>query len=97
MVGPDKKGKKMMENKRFGTTIIKYNKNIQSKINISILNYKYFNGNYIIYETKLKGKEYYNIRQIKGIHSVLLTVLLPKFFRIKKLFESFYNLSNMVW
>ena len=39
--------------------LIKYNKNIQSKINISILNYKYFNGNYIIYETKLKGKEYY--------------------------------------
>ena len=36
--------------------IIKYNKNLQNKINISIINYKHFNGKYIIYESK--GKEY---------------------------------------
>ena len=36
----------------------KYNKNLQKKIDISIINYKFFSGKYIIYETKNKGKEY---------------------------------------
>ena len=38
--------------------IVKYNKKLQNKINISILNYKIFSGGrYIIYETKEKIKE----------------------------------------
>ena len=37
---------------------IKYNKNLQSKIGISLKNYKFYSGKYIIYETKGKGKEY---------------------------------------
>ena len=39
--------------------LAKYNKSIQDKLNIKLINYKLFNGKYIIYETKLKGKEYY--------------------------------------
>ena len=38
--------------------IIKYNKSLQKIINISIINYKYFTGKYIIYESNGKGKEY---------------------------------------
>ena len=38
--------------------ILKYNKNHQRKINISLINYKLFNGHYIIYEEKGRGKEY---------------------------------------
>ena len=38
---------------------IRYNKNLQNKNDISLSNYKFFSGNYIIYETKTKGKEYY--------------------------------------
>ena len=37
---------------------IKYNKNLQSKISITLNNYKFYSGKYIIYETKGKGKEY---------------------------------------
>ena len=37
---------------------IKYNKNLQSKIGISLKNYTFYSGKYIIYETKGKGKEY---------------------------------------
>ena len=40
--------------------IIKYNKSLQKNINISIINYKYFKGKYIIYESKGIGKEYDN-------------------------------------
>jgi hypothetical protein len=39
--------------------IIKYNKSLQSNVNISIINYKYFKGKYIIYESEEYGKEYY--------------------------------------
>ena len=37
---------------------VKYNKNLQKKINISINNYIHFNGRYIIYESNGKVKEY---------------------------------------
>ena len=39
--------------------IIKCNKSLQNDINISIINYKFFTGKYIIYESKGNGKEYY--------------------------------------
>ena len=38
--------------------LIRYNKNMQSKMNINLINYKTFSGRYIIFETKQKGKEY---------------------------------------
>ena len=45
--------------------IIKYNKSLQKNINISIINYKYFKGKYIIYESKGIGKEYDNEDYLK--------------------------------
>ena len=46
--------------------LVKYNKNIQSKININIINYKIMSGRYIINEDKEKVKIYdiYNNRII---------------------------------
>ena len=38
--------------------IIKYNKNIQKILDISLINYKFFSKRYIIYEKNGKGKEY---------------------------------------
>ena len=38
--------------------LVKYNKSIQKNINIDIINYIYFKGKYIIYESNEKGKEY---------------------------------------
>ena len=38
--------------------IIKYNKNLQKNMNISIINYKFFTRRYIIYESNGIGKEY---------------------------------------
>ena len=38
--------------------IVKYNKSLQNKISINILNYKVFSGRYIIYEKNGYGKEY---------------------------------------
>ena len=38
--------------------ISKYNKNLQKKLDISILNYQHFTGKYIIYESNGFGKEY---------------------------------------
>ena len=38
--------------------LIKYNKSLQKKIDISIINYIHFKGRYIIYESNGKGKEY---------------------------------------
>ena len=38
--------------------LAKYNKSLQNLIDISLINYKLFTGNYIIYEGKRKGKEY---------------------------------------
>ena len=37
---------------------IKYNKKLQNKNEISLINYKLFSGGYIIYETKTQGKIY---------------------------------------
>ena len=38
--------------------LVKYNKSIQKNLDISIINYKYFKGRYIIYESNGIGKEY---------------------------------------
>ena len=38
--------------------IIKYNKNIQNILDISLINYKFFSNRYIIFEKNGKGKEY---------------------------------------
>ena len=38
--------------------IIKYNKSLQANLNINLINYKYFSGRYIIYESNGIGKEY---------------------------------------
>ena len=38
--------------------LVRYNKNIQKYLDISIINYKYFKGRYIIYESNGIGKEY---------------------------------------
>ena len=38
--------------------LIKYNKNLQNITEIKLINYKFYSGKYIIYETKNKGKEY---------------------------------------
>ena len=37
---------------------IKYNKNLQNKLNIKLSNYKLFSGNYITFDINGKGKEY---------------------------------------
>ena len=39
--------------------LIKYNKHFQNLMDIKLRNYKLYKGNYIVYETKGKGKEYY--------------------------------------
>ena len=46
--------------------LVKYNKNLQKIINISIINYEHFSGRYIIQEQNGKGKEYryFNHQQI---------------------------------
>ena len=38
--------------------LIKYNKNLQNKIDITLNNYKYYSGGYIIYEKDGKAKKY---------------------------------------
>ena len=40
--------------------LVKCNKNLQKNIDISIINYKFFSGKYIIYESNRIGKEYYD-------------------------------------
>ena len=48
--------------------LIKCNKSLQKKIDISIINYIHFKGRYIIYESNGKGKEYdiYDILKFEG-------------------------------
>ena len=46
-------------NEKSKLNIIKYNKNLQNKIRIKLINYKLFKGIYIEYESKTKVKEYY--------------------------------------
>ena len=38
--------------------LVRYNKSIQKNLDISIINYKFFSGRYIIYESNGMGKEY---------------------------------------
>ena len=38
--------------------LIRYNKSMQKNLDISIINYKFFSGRYIIYESNGIGKEY---------------------------------------
>ena len=38
--------------------LVKYNKEIQKDLDITLTNYKFFSGRYIIYESKGKGKEF---------------------------------------
>ena len=38
--------------------MIKYNKSLQYKLDIKIINYKVFSGTYIIYDSNGNGKEY---------------------------------------
>ena len=38
--------------------VIKYNKDLQKEMNISLINYKFYSGRYIIYGQNGKGKEY---------------------------------------
>ena len=45
-------------NEKTKLKIIKYNKNEQKSLNISIINYKYFSQRYIIYQSNRIGKEY---------------------------------------
>ena len=37
--------------------LVRYNKSIQRNLDINIINYKFFKGNYIIYESKKIVKE----------------------------------------
>ena len=46
------------EGEKLKLNLIKYNKNIQNALNISIINYKFFSTRYIIYEQNGTGKEY---------------------------------------
>ena len=46
-------------NEKVKLKIIKYNKDLQKSINISLINYKFLSGKYIIYEENGIGKEYY--------------------------------------
>ena len=38
--------------------VIKYNKKLKKQIDIKLINYKFYSGKYIVYETNIKGKEY---------------------------------------
>ena len=45
-------------NDKIKLKLVKYNKSLQQKINISFMNYKLYSGKYIIYKEKNKGEEY---------------------------------------
>ena len=45
-------------NEKIKLKLIKYNKKLQIDIDINIINYRLLSQKYIIYETKIKGKEY---------------------------------------
>ena len=38
--------------------LVKSNKSLQRKIDISLINYKFFSGKYLLYESNIKVKEY---------------------------------------
>ena len=45
--------------------LVKYNKKLQQKIDFSIVNFMHFKGNYLIYESNGKGKEYDSNGELK--------------------------------
>ena len=45
-------------NEKIKLKAIKYNKKLKNKIDIKLINYKFYTEKYIIYETNIKGKEY---------------------------------------
>ena len=45
-------------NERTKLDLIKYNKHLQNLMDIKLINYKLYKVNYIVYETRGKGKEY---------------------------------------
>ena len=45
-------------NEKNKLNIIKYNKTLQNKIGVKLINYKFYKGIIIQYESKTKGKEY---------------------------------------
>ena len=45
-------------NDKIKLELVKYNKSLQEKINISFMNYKLYSGKYIIYKEENKGEEY---------------------------------------
>ena len=47
-------------NEKTKLDLIKYNKHFQNLMDIKLINYKFYKGKYIVYETKGKGKEYFN-------------------------------------
>ena len=47
-------------NEEIKLKVIRYNKSLQSELEIKLINYKLFSGKYIIYEENNKGKEYYS-------------------------------------
>ena len=51
-------------NEKTKLKFVKYNKNLQNKIDINLNNYKFFTNQYIVYETKQNGKEYYGFGDI---------------------------------
>ena len=51
-------------NEEIKLKVIQYNKRIQSKINISLINYKILSGKYIIYESNQKMKEYNSFNDV---------------------------------
>ena len=56
-----------MNNKRI-LKLIKYNKKLQNKLDINLMNYKIYSGCYIIYENNGKGKEYYYHNEKSSVH-----------------------------
>ena len=55
--------------------LVKYNKSIKKNLDISIINYKFFSGKYIIYETNKIGKEYYGSSDILSYSGEYLNYL----------------------
>ena len=47
-------------NEKRKLSIIKYNKGLQTKMSVSLINYKILSGKYVVFGENGKGKEYYN-------------------------------------
>ena len=44
--------------------LVKYNKRLQKNLELSLFNHKLFSGRYIIFENKIKGKEYSSYNEV---------------------------------